>query len=110
MLLTKNDILTKQWPAEEVPLPEFDNRTVRVKTLSAAEFLKLAELEKRHPQKGYALWWISTVCGPDGVPLFDESDIDLITTLPISAVNKVVDAAKRVNRIPDGKDDDSPNA
>lgn len=110
MYLTKSEIASKQWPMEEVELPDFDGRKVRVKTLSAAEFLRLAELEKRHPNKGYSLWWITTVCDANGTPLFDESDVDLITTLPIGSVNRVVEAAKRVNRVADPKDADGPNA
>ena len=110
MFLSKSDIVAKQWPVEDVELPEFEGKKVRVKTLSASEFLALAELERKYPNRGYALWWVSCVCGPDGTPLFDETDIEFITTLPISAVNKVVDAAKRVNRIPEAKGDDAPNA
>lgn len=109
MFLTKSEILSKQWPAEEVELPEFDGRKVRVKTLSAVEFIRLAELEKAHPNKGFALWWVATVCDEAGAPIFGEEDIDAIAGMPISAVNRVVDAAKRVNRIPDGKGDDVPN-
>ena len=95
--LTREEITTTTWPVEEVLLPEFGSKKVRVKTLSAAEFLKLAELEKTYANKAYALWWIATVCDEQGQPLFSEADIDTITTLPISAVNRVVETAKRLN-------------
>jgi hypothetical protein len=96
-VLNRTDILNRKWPMESVTLPEFDGETVNVKTLSAAEFLRLAELEKAHPQKGYALWWISCVCDEQGQPLFTVDDIEAITHLPISPVNRVVEVAKKLN-------------
>lgn len=110
MFLTKQDIAAKRWPIEEVELPDFDGRKVRIKTLSTGEFLRLAELEKQHPTKAYALWWIVTVCDETGETIFDESDIDTIVGLPFSSVAKVSEAVKRLNRVADLKGDAGPNA
>ena len=110
MFLNRDQIVAQRWPSEEVLLPEFgEGSKVLVKTLSAAEFFQMAELEKAHVGRGYALWWITTVCDADGRAIFTIDDIEFLTTLPIGTLNKVVEAAKRVNKIADAKETDSPN-
>lgn len=111
--LTRDEIVKQTWPVVEVDLPDFAGRKVRVKTLSAAEFLRLVELEKQHPKQAYALWWVLSVCDTDGKAIFAETDIDVIAGIPFGSVMAVVDAARKLNRIPteqaEGNSDPTPS-
>lgn len=100
MFLTKSDFADKTWPDQVVALPEFGGKQVRVKTLTAGEFLRLADLEKRHQGKSYALWFITAVVDEAGEPLFGEDDIEAVDRLPFSVINRVVDAARAINFVP----------
>jgi hypothetical protein len=65
--------------------------------MTTGEFLAMSEMEKRHPNRGAALWMINTVVDEAGTPLFTEADVDAFTDQPISVVNRIVAAAQALN-------------
>lgn len=100
--VTSSDLVAKRWPTEDVVLPELDNKLVRVTTFSTATFMRLGELEKQYPGKVFALWFIAACTDDQGNALFTEADVDAVSALPFSVVNRVMTVIKRLNGITDG--------
>jgi hypothetical protein len=97
-MMTKDQIFSRPPTIETVDATELAvGSTLGVKLLSAAEFLKLSAAAKANGDQAYALWIIACVCDESGTPLFSSDDIESVTALPFPLVNRLIDAAQRVN-------------
>lgn len=101
-MLTRENVLNRQPKFEVVAAPEIDpDATLNVKLLSAAEFMKLSNDGKSSPDLAYAHWIAATVCDTNGVPLFKPEDLSAVGNLPFPLVNRLIDAAYRINGVGD---------
>lgn len=97
-MLSREQILSRPPTIEQVPAPELgDGATLGVKLLSAAEFLRLSNAAKPQGEQAYACWLLACVCDEAGKPVFAADDIEAVTALPFPLVNRLIDAAQRVN-------------
>jgi hypothetical protein len=96
-VLNRESILAaRKLPTETVDVPEWGG-TACVKTLTAAEFMALTAKTKADPERTYAHWIIATVVDEQGQPVFKPEDVAAIGEQPISAIERLADAAQRLN-------------
>lgn len=101
--LTAEDILSSDdRPILEVAVPEWGQRKVRIRALSADQVIKLADL----PSKSDALLFIvaASVVDKSGNLLFSSNDIERLKTKSVAALGRIQDAALKLNNmVPDAK-------
>ena len=102
-MLTRDQILSRPPTIEQVPAPELgDGATLGVKLLSAAEFLRLSNVAKTKGDQAYACWLLACVCDAQGKAIFNPDDADAVGGLPFPLVNRLIEAAQRVNGTSEG--------
>ncbi len=105
--LTKSDLL-KPWQVEILPVQVNElgeGSLVYVRSFSAAERSKLEVLGARFREtKNYddtpklrLLTVALSLCDEQGTRMFDESELDLIAQLPAVVVDRIFEAAGRIN-------------
>lgn len=101
--LTAEEILScEDRPTEEVSVPEWGKRKVRIRALSAAQVIKLSDL----PSKNDALVFIvaASVVNKAGEPLFKAEDIERLKEKSVAALGRIQDAALKLNNmVPDAR-------
>jgi hypothetical protein len=110
MALTRDQIVQRKTVATEVvPAPELgDGATLIVRRLSAREFMALTATAKAEADLAYAHWIAATVVDDQGNQVFTaEDDQGLVADLDITLVERLTDAAQRLNL--SKRADDGPN-
>jgi hypothetical protein len=97
--MTREQVLARrERPTETVPCPELgDGATLTVRRLSAKEFMALTERAKAQPDLAYAHWIVATVIDDQGNAMFSEADAAELAEQDITLVERLTDAAQRLN-------------
>lgn len=100
MLLDRSAILARtQLPSEEVDSPELGGK-LRVRVMSAVERDRWEAVHSRGPTENLRARILqATCCDEDGKLLFAIEDIPALNQLPWVAVERVVEAAVKLNRL-----------
>jgi hypothetical protein len=86
-------------PSEAVTIPEWDDLTVAVGTMTAGQRDRFEVGHARAKNADFrARLAVFTVQGPDGRPLFTEADIPALSAGPARPLDRIVEAALRLNR------------
>jgi hypothetical protein len=98
-MLTREQILApRKLPTELVPTPELGEGTsLAVRRLTARELMALIEKGKAEPDLAYAHWMVATIVDDDGKPLLTEADAAAMADQDHLLVERLVDAAQRLN-------------
>ena len=98
-MLTRDAILAlPDLPFEAVPVPEWGG-SVGVRTMSGTERDRFETEHARAPTANFrARIAAATLCGDDGALLFAPADVEALGAKSSAALDRVVEAAIRVNK------------
>ena len=99
MALSKKDILSiNDTKTEAVGVPEWNNATVYLRTISGLEREAFEESYADQKMKNFRLrFLVKTLCDESGTRLFDDADIEELGKKSSTVINRLFDKAWALN-------------
>ena len=95
---TREQILNRKLPSENVPCPELGpDATLIVRRMTAREYLEFLEQSKASPDLTYAHWIVATVVNESGAKVFNLDDAKALADTDALLVNRLAEVAMKLN-------------
>lgn len=98
-MLTREQILNvKDLKTESVLVPEWgDGAVLKVRTLTAAEFLVLSGKIETDKDRAYAHWIVASVVDDEGKCILTEDDVTALAEKSFPVIQRILEAAQKLN-------------
>ncbi len=98
-MLSKADFMQLKTKVEKMEIPELGEVYIKVMTASEREGLE-RQMQKEVENNGVrASIFIYSVCDENGVLEFNDDDLEMVKSFPVSIVSKVFDFSNKLNGI-----------